>query len=117
MNKKLLKQLVLISYKNGTLDKVTVSRIADKLDRAELKQYIKSLKNAEKLRNVYVENPFGLQKDEIVELKNIFQDKNIVDKNNPELIIGTRIIYNDDIFEMSLKSSLDSIVEKIENYD
>ncbi len=117
MNKKLLKQLVLISYKNGDLDNETVSRIADKLGRAELKQYIKSLKNAEKLRNVYIESPFGMQNDIMKELKDIFPDQKIIDKNNPALLVGTRITHNDDIFEMNLKNSLDTIIENIENYD
>ncbi len=117
MNKKLLKQLVLISYKNGLLDNKIVSQIADRLDRSELKQYIQSLKNAEKFRNVYVESPFGIQNDMIKELKNIFPDKKIIDQSSPSLLVGTRITHNDDIFEMNLRNSLDTIVENIENYD
>jgi len=117
MNKKLLKQLVLISYKNGDLDNETVSKIAEKLGRSELKQYIKALKSAEKLRNVYVESPFGMQNDIMKELKDIFPDQKIVESDNPALLIGTRITHNDDIFEMNLKSSLDSIIDQIENYD
>lgn len=117
MNKKLLKQLVLISYKKGELDNETVSKIAEKLDRTQLKLYIKSLKNAEKLRNVYVESPFEIQKDTIREIKSMFPDKKIIIENNSELMTGTKITYNDDVFHMNLKNSLDTIIENIENYD
>lgn len=117
MNKQLLKQLVLISYRKGELDNETVSQIAEKLDRNQLKLYIKSLKNAEKLRQVYVESPFGIPKETLNEIKNMFPDKKIIMKNNPSLLAGTKITYNDDIFQMNLKNSLDTIVENIENYD
>jgi len=117
MNKKLLKQLVIISYKNGVLDNETISKIADKLSKSELKQYIRSLKSAEKLRNVYVESPFELQKDMVDEFKHVFPDKKIVHQKDPSLLVGTRITHGDDIFEMNLKNSLERIVEDIENYD
>jgi F0F1-type ATP synthase delta subunit len=117
MNKKLLKQVVLISYKNGNLDNSVVSQVADKLSRQDLKQYIKALKNAEKLRNVYVESPFEMSKNLNETIKNTFPDKKIVNIKNQSLLVGTKIVYNDDVFEMSLKNSLDSIVENIENYD
>jgi len=117
MNKKLLKQLVIISYKKGELDNEIISQIAEKLDRNQLKLYIQSLKNAERLRNVYVESPFTIQKEELNELKNIFPDKNIIMKNNLNLLAGAKITYNDDIFQMNLKNSLDTIIDNIENYD
>ncbi len=117
INKKLLKQLILISYKRGELDNVVVSEIADKLSRQDLKQYIRALKNAEKLRNVYIESPLEMPKSLSATIKNSFPDKNIVNINNPSLLVGTKIVYNDDVFEMSLKNSLETIVENIENYD
>ena len=50
-------------------------------------------------------------------IKNTFPDKKIVNIKNPSLLVGTKVVYNDDVFEMSLKNSLDSIIENIENYD
>lgn len=117
MNKKLLKQLILISYKNGDLDNQNISQIADKLGRNDLKQYIKALKNAEKLRNVYIESPFEMSKELLAGIKNSFPDKKIVGIKNESLLLGAKVIYNDDVFEMNLKNSLDGIVENIENYD
>ncbi len=118
MNKKLLKQLLLISYKNGELDSETVAKIAEKLDRTQLKQYIKALKNAEKLHNVYVETPFSENKTMMDSFKSIFPNRKIQNLQNSSLIVGTKISYNDDIFEVSLKNNLDQIVRNIaEDYD
>ncbi len=117
MNKKLLKQLVLISYKNGDLDNKIVSKIADKLGRNDLKQYIKSLKNAEKLRNVYIESPFEMSNNLKKQMSDSFPGKKIKTVKNLSLLLGTKVVYNDDVFEMNLKNSLDVIVENIENYD
>ncbi len=117
MNKKLLKQLLLISYKNGDLDSEIVAKISEKLDRTQLKQYIRALKNAEKLHNVYVETPFPENTNMMDSFKTIFPDKKIQNLENSSLIVGTKISYNDDIFEVSLKNNLDQIVRNIEDYD
>lgn len=118
MNKKLLKQLLTISYKNGKLDSETVAKIADKLDRSQLKQYISALKNAEKLQNVYIETPFSDSKKTVENFKDLFPQKNIQHVQNSSLLVGARINYNDDVFEISLKNNLDEILKNIEHdYD
>ena len=43
--------------------------------------------------------------------------KKIIAIKNQSLLLGTKVVYNDDVFEMNLKNSLDGIVENIENYD
>ena len=75
------------------------------------------LKNTEKMRNIYVESPFGIEKDTMKDLKQMFPDKKIISEINPSLIAGTKITYNDDVFQMNLKNSLDTIINNIENYD
>lgn len=118
MNKKLLKQLLLISYKDGKLDSETIAKIADKMDRNQLKQYIHALKKAEKLQNVYIETPFSEGKAITEDFKSIFPGKNILHVQNSSLLVGTKINYNDDMFEISLKNNLDEILRNIEHdYD
>lgn len=118
MNKKLLKQLLLISYKNGNLDNETVAKVAEKLDRNQLKQYISALKKAEKLQNVYIETPFTASKSTIESFKTIFADKKIRTSEDSSLLVGTRISYNDDVFEISLKNNFDTILKNIDqDYD
>lgn len=118
MNKTLLKELILASYKNGQLDSGTVIRIAENLDRSQLKQYIKALKNAEKVNNVYVESPITNGKLYAETFQDVFPERNIKFSKNSSLIAGVKINYNDDVFEISIKNNLDRIINSIrEDYD
>lgn len=118
MKKTLLKQLVLNSYVKGELNQENVFAIADRLDRKELKQYSKALKQSEKLHSVIIEVPFYNDKDNTDALKELFPDKKLIIRKNPSLISGLRIRMNDDIFEMNLKHNLDAIVSHVtEEYD
>lgn len=112
INKKLLKQLVTASYKKNVLDKQTVTSIADRLDRTELRQYIKALKEAKRSKEVIVEVPFA-QKFDQKELENIFPNKELLIKEDPSLLLGIRIKNNDDIIEMNLKNSLQTMLNQI----
>lgn len=113
MKKKLLKQLILESYDKGQLLEEKVLAIADQLDRKELKQYISALKQSEKLRTVFIDTPFDGNAEDLQSLQSIFPDKKIVLRTDPSLLAGTRIVNNDDIFEMNLKHNLDAIMEAI----
>lgn len=118
MNKNLLKQIIAASYKNGELDTKTVAKISEKLDRSQLKQYIRALKNAEKLNTVYIESPVTDGKKLVANFQNIFPNKKITFIKNSSLIAGVRINYNDDIFEVSVKNNLEKILNSIsEDYD
>lgn len=117
MNRQTLKQLVIESYDNGELDASKVSRIADLLTKKELRLYIRALKNWEREHKVVIEVPHdnGMNFDE---LQGMFPEKKIVVNVDPSLILGMRLKDNDDIYEMSLKNTLDKITEHIEEqYD
>lgn len=117
MNRQMLKQLVVESYSDGELDAAKVNKIADLLTKKELQLYIRALKNWEKQMRVIVEIPRKGDID-LEELQDIFPDKKIVLEVDPTLILGMRIQNNDDVFEMSLKNTLDKITEHIEEqYD
>lgn len=118
MNKTLLKELVLASYKNGKLNASIVAKIAEKLNRSQLKEYIKALKKAEKLNNVYIESPITNGALLTQTFKDMFGDKFIKASKNSSLIAGVKINYNDDVFEISVKNNLDKIINSIrEDYD
>lgn len=117
MNRQMLKQLVIESYQNGELDASKVNKIADLLTKKELRLYIRALKNWEREHKVVIEVPSdgGMNFDE---LQGIFPEKKIVVNVDPSLILGMRLQDNDDIYEMSLKNTLDKITEHIEEqYD
>jgi F0F1-type ATP synthase delta subunit len=115
MNKSLLKELIIASYKNGKLDQAKILSIADQLKRKELKAYIHAIKQAEKKRTVYIEMAEDSTKEQSEELQALFPNKRIVINKNPTLITGMRIQNNDDVFEMNLKHELDAIIEQVQN--
>ena len=118
MDNKSLKQLVIASYTDGVLDKARVEKIAGLLNRKTLKQYIKSLKQAETQNSVFVDlaqDPIEL--DESM-FEKMFPKKKIIYKKNPSLILGARIVDNDTVFEFNLKNNFDKLLKKIaQNYD
>jgi hypothetical protein len=118
MNRKLLKQLVIHSYQNGSLHNEKVMMIADRLTRKELKQYIKALKYSEKLRTVIVDLPTETTSAQTEAFESLFPDKKVLFRKDPSLMLGMRIHNNDDVFEMNLKHNLDAIITRIEqDYD
>ena len=117
MNRQTLKQLVIESYTNGELDATKVNKIADLLSKKELLLYIRALKNWERQHEVILEvsTEEGL---DVSEIQDAFPGKKIVIEADPSLLLGMRITDNDDVYELSLKNSLDKITEHIEEqYD
>ncbi|MBI5044757.1 MAG: hypothetical protein HZC02_02425 [Candidatus Levybacteria bacterium] len=117
MNRQTLKQLVLASYTDSELDARKINKISDLLSKKELKLYIRALKNSEKQNTILLEVPSRNLIDE-GSLQDLFPDKRISVSVDPELLVGMRFQDNDDIFEFSLKNTLDKITEHIkEQYD
>lgn len=113
MTKKLLKQLINLSFVNNKLEEQTVGRIASLLKRSDLKLYLKGLKKKERSLTVFVNLAIEVKniKDKF---KNIFPDRKIDLNIDPSLLLGLRIIDNDNVFELSLKNSLDKIASYVE---
>lgn len=117
MNRQTLKQLVIESYSHGDLDAKKVNKIADLLNRNELTLYIKALKNWERQNKITLEVPNDHNLN-MKDLTSIFPNKKIEISVDPTLLLGMRLQSNDDVFEMSLKNTLDKITEHIEEqYD
>ncbi len=117
MKRQTLKQMVIGSYSDGELDARKINKIADLLTKKELRLYIKALKNWERENKIIVEvaSKGGFDLDGIQEL---FPDKKLVVTVDPSLLLGMRLYNNDDIFEMSLKNTLEKVTEHIEEqYD
>jgi predicted PilT family ATPase len=117
MNRRTLQQLVVESYSEGELDAQKVNKIADLLTKKELRLYIKALKNWEKQSNIAVDVPVD-DHNYHAQLHRAFPDKKIVINVDPTLLLGMRLQHNDDVYEMSLKHTLNKITEHIEeSYD
>jgi hypothetical protein len=117
MNRQTLKQLVVESYNDGELDAQKVNKIADLLNKSELKLYIRALKNWEREHSIILDVPME-DKALMEQMHEVFPDKKIVINVDPSLLLGMRLQHNDDVYEMSLKNTLDKITEHIEeSYD
>ena len=104
-----MKQLVEASYTEGNLNLDTITRIADKLSRKDLKTYIKALKAYDDKNTLHVESAYPLNGSDESALKQIFGNKKIRYSENDELLVGVRITDNDTVYNMNLKNTLERI--------
>lgn len=116
MTRKQIKKLISASYIKNSLDRARVNRIAKQLTRAELKLFIKLLKNYEKGKTVTLFVSSISDANEIVkQIKKIYLDKNFVIKEDKSLIAGVRLVDNDTIYDANIKNSLSEMVSFIKN--
>ena len=114
MTKRLLQQLVLGSYRNGSLNAKTVSEISARLERNNLKAYIRALKLMEQKKKIYIAMPkasvYNISKKKLQE---IFPEKEFLFEEDPSLLLGMKVVDDDMIYEMSLKDRLKSVLEEV----
>jgi hypothetical protein len=116
MDKKKIDKLVKASYKGNILDQEKVNKIAALISKSDLKKYINGLKTVEKKSSLIISSPINNQ--DIRKFEKLFPNKKIVLKNNPNLMLGVKIVDNDIVYDFTLKNSLDKILNYIEqNYD
>ena len=113
MDKRLIKKLVLASYSNKILDGKKVNKIVKLLTRAELKMYIKRLKIVEKEKTVIIVLPKISSKKATKEFQSIFPGKQVLLKEDRNLIAGIKIIDNDQVYESNIKNNLNNIISYI----
>lgn len=106
MDKKVIDQLVQQSVKNNTLDEKKVMEFANQMNRKHLKAYIDALKKWLREHTITVESAIAIDEKTKDEFRKYFADKTVVFEKKPALIVGTRIIDNDTIYEMNLKDTL-----------
>lgn len=118
MDKRFIKQLIEASFTNNQLNPEKIEKIASLLQRKELKEYIRALKNAISQKTVYVDAAQVPTEKSKKLFSSLFEDKNIVYTIDPSLLVGIKIKNNDVIYEMNLKNRFDTIVQSIQqNYD
>lgn len=120
MDKNLLKRLVDYSFVDNELSAKRVGEVSKLLKnkREHLKEYASALKRKEKSMSVFIDVPTNNFDQYKKQLKKIYPNRKIIWNIDPSLLLGVRITEGDNVFEMSLKKSLDSIISKIgHNYD
>lgn len=115
MTKRLLQQLVLVSYENDKLDPGKVDEIAKRLDKKDLKAYIRALKLMEQQKKVYVALPSAsVYNKSRKDLESFFPKKELVFQEDPSLLLGVRLIDNDMVYEVSLENKLKKVLDEVE---
>lgn len=116
MDKKLIKKLAAASYRKNKLDEDKVNRIALKLNRRELRGYIKALKEMQSRFRVYVEYTNELGEAGKKEIEELFPGKEVIFQKNSDLLMGIRITENDIVSNINLGNSLKQITAYVEKY-
>lgn len=116
MKNKLI-NLVELSYKDGKLDQKIVVAIADKLDRKQLKEYIRLLKQEENKKLVYVTSAKELTQDAREMIQARFPNKILSFEIDPTMINGIRIVEQDNEYEISLNQTFNDIIGYLTKYD
>lgn len=121
MTKKQIKKLASFSFIRNNLDSEKVNNIARFLKRSDLREYLRALKSIESRRKVVVliPNLSQLKKSNLQKtFGKIFPGKKILYEEDLSLIAGVRVINNDQVFEFSLKNTLENLDTFLENqYD
>jgi F0F1-type ATP synthase delta subunit len=116
MNKAKIDYLVSQSYKRNDLDIAKTDAVRQMLNKSDFKEYINALKKKENKNNIIILSPVDITDKKMFEEK--FPNRKIIYRIDPSLIAGVKIIDNDIIYEMSLKSSLEGIIDSInKTYD
>lgn len=113
MTKKQLENLVLQSYSKDLLDERKVAAFASLLTRFQLKQYIKELKNSESQKTVNVMLSYLPTKEQQEMISRLFPGKTIKYEIDSNLLVGIKIINNDDVFDLNLKDTLDNLLSHV----
>lgn len=118
MTKKQLDNLVLQSYTKDSLDAKKVSAIAGLLTRFQLKQYLRELKNYEKQKTVNVIVSYLPTNTQQKTISHLFPGKRIKYEIDKNLLVGIKIINNDEVFDLNLKDTLDNLLSFVSSsYD
>jgi F0F1-type ATP synthase delta subunit len=114
MTPKQIKNLAIGSYTRDSLDAKKVTRISKLLTRAELKRYIRFLKNLEQSKTVEVIMSKLDTKNAVAkELRKMFSGKRVEFSEDKSLIAGMKLIDNDIVYDFNLKNTFENLVSYI----
>lgn len=115
MTKRLLQQLVLASYHKDHLSPNIVDEISGRLDRKDLKAYLRALKLMEQQKKIYIAMPkSSVYNTSKKELEKLYPGKDIVFTEDPSLLLGLQLVDNDMVYEMSLQHTLETVLEEVD---
>lgn len=113
-----IKQIKFLSTKSFTrndLDPKKVKIFTAKMKRKDLRNYIRAIKAIDEKNKITVIIPAlkDFKKNDIAILLKHYKDKKIIYQEDPNLLVGIKIIDNDLIYDFNLKNSLENLVETL----
>ena len=113
-----IKKIAALSFTKNDLDPEKVNLIKEYLKRKELKEYIKELSRIINKKTVVVISALPIDEQSRKKISSIFYDKKIEYDIDHSLVMGIKIIENDNIYEFNLKKTLEDISSHvIDAYD
>ena len=109
----MINKLIKYSASGNELNEKKVMDIAERLNRKQLKAYIDGLKRWRQKNTIIVESAAKVSEKMKSEFESVFAGKKMVFSVRPDLIVGTRIVNNDMIYEMNLKNTLQDMQQHI----
>jgi len=113
MTKKLLDEIVEISFKENALDEKMIMDIASKLKRRELKAYVRRLRNELSKRSVMIISPRSFSENAKNLFHQTFSDKIVTFETDPSYLLGVKIINGDMVYDQTLKGEFDHITQRM----
>ncbi len=115
MTKRLLQQLVLASYQKEKLNPQRVDEITNRLDRKDIKAYLRALKLMEQQKKLFVAMPkTSVYNTSKKDLEKLFPKKEIVFTEDPSLLLGVTLVDNDMVYEMNLRDQLETVLDEVD---
>lgn len=113
MTTKQIKLLAIKSFARGNLDPKRVRLFSSKMKRRDLRNYIREIKTIDAKNKVTFIVPTlkTFKKADIAELLKQYKSKRIIYQEDPNLLVGIKILDNDMISDFNLKNSLENLVE------
>lgn len=114
MDKKQIAKLAEISYIDNKLNADRVEKIISHLDKGELREYLKALRKQEQKLVVYIDYALELSEDNKKKFENLYPDKIVIFRNNPDLVMGIRITEDDMVYNFNMDNALGQIREYLD---
>lgn len=113
MTIKQIKLLAVKSFTRNELDPKKTKFFSAKMKRKDLRNYIREIKAIDDKNKVTIVVPEmkNLNKSNISVLLKHYKGKKIIYSEDPNLLVGIKVIDNDLIYDFNLKNSLESVLE------
>ncbi len=113
-----IKKLAELSFTKNDLDPKKVNLIKKYLKRKDSRNYIKELSRIINKKTLIVTSVLSLNEEDRKKISSLFPGKKITYNIDRSLMMGVRIIEDDNIYELNLKNTLENIAAHIINtYD